>query len=231
MEQLIPYLLGALVAVIAGLDRTAALQVMISRPLVVAPLTGLLLGDPRTGLTIGMFLELLWLCRLPVGASVPHDDTQVAVGATTLAVALSASHGGGIGLTLCSLLVALPLGKAGQGIERLVRLRNQRLPETAQRILAAGGIPPVERLHLTGLLHFALGALATYGIIVLAGGVLVRLIAPFFLGGLARQAHWIELALILVGVGSLLQSINVRRAWLLFSGGFAATLLLLWGLR
>ena len=61
--------IGALVSLICGLDRVAILQIMISRPIVAAPLTALLLGDPLIGLQIGVMVELLWLARLPVGAA------------------------------------------------------------------------------------------------------------------------------------------------------------------
>jgi len=57
-------LLGALVALLCGLDRVAVLQIMISRPLVAAPLTGMLLGQPLIGLQVGIMMELLWLCLL-----------------------------------------------------------------------------------------------------------------------------------------------------------------------
>lgn len=231
MESFTPYLFGAGVAIMVGLDRTAALQIMISRPLVAGPLVGLLLGDIMTGLTVGMLLELLWLCRMPVGASIPHDDTQVAVGATTLAIALSGTAGRGLGLTLCALLVALPLGKIGQYIERMVRLRNQLLSATAQRAVDQGELPAIERLHLFGLGNFALGALTSYTIIILAGRWLIIMAAPFFLDLLTTQAAWIKLALVLVGVGTLLQSLNVRRAYALFLGGFLLTFFLLRVLR
>jgi len=227
MESFTPYLLGAGMAVLLGLDRTAALQIMISRPLVAGPLVGLLLGDAMTGLTVGMLLELLWLCRMPVGASIPHDDTQVTVGATTLAIALSGSAGRGVGLTLCALLVALPLGKIGQVIERTVRSRNQRLPAAAQRALNHGRLPAIEKLHLLGLGNFALGALTTYTAIVLIGHWLVITGGPYFLDLLTQQAAWIKLALILVGVATLLQALNVRRAYALFFGGFLLTFLFL----
>ena len=69
--------------VLTGLDRVALVQMMISRPLVAGPLTGLVLGKPLLGLEVGMLLELLWLGRLPVGAAIPPDDTQVSVGATS----------------------------------------------------------------------------------------------------------------------------------------------------
>lgn len=82
------YLLGASVAVISGLDRTAFPQIMISRPIVVGPLTGWLLGNPSAGLQVGLLVELLWLGRLPVGAAIPPDDTQVTVGATALAIGM-----------------------------------------------------------------------------------------------------------------------------------------------
>lgn len=231
MESFTPYLLGAAMAVLLGLDRTAVLQIMISRPLVAGPLVGLLLGDPLTGLTVGLLLELLWLCRMPVGASIPHDDTQVAVGATTLAIALSGTVGRGVGLTLCALLVALPLGKIGQVVERTVRSRNQRLPAAAQRALHHGELPAIERLHLLGLGNFALGALTTYVAIILLGRWLVIAGAPYFLEHLAQQAAWVKLALILVGVATLLQALNVRRAYALFFGGFSLTFLLLRVLR
>jgi PTS system mannose-specific IIC component len=227
VESYTPYLLGAGMAVLLGLDRTAALQIMISRPLVAGPLVGLLLGDALTGLTIGMLLELLWLCRMPVGASIPHDDTQVTIGATTLAIALSGTVGGGVGLTLCALLIALPLGKIGQIVERTVRTRNQLLAAAAQRALHLGGLPAIERLHLLGLGGFALGALTTYTAIVLIGRWLILGGMPFFFDSLSRQAVWIQLALILVGAATLLQALNVRRAYALFFSGFFLTFLLL----
>ena len=231
MESLSPYLLGAGMAVLLGLDRTAALQIMISRPLVAGPLVGLLLGEVMTGLTIGMLLELLWLCRMPVGANIPHDDTQVTVGATTLAIALSGTLGRGVGLTLCALLVALPLGKIGQVVERTVRSRNQLLPAAAQRVLHQGQVPAIERLHLLGLGNFALGALTTYIAIVLIGRWLMITGGPYFLELLTRQAAWIKLALILVGIATLLQALNVRRAYVFFFSGFLLTFFLLGGLR
>ncbi|MEZ4485509.1 MAG: PTS sugar transporter subunit IIC [Syntrophotaleaceae bacterium] len=81
------------VAIICGLDRTAAGQFMLCRPIVAAPLTGWLLGEASIGLQVGAMLELLWLGRLPVGAAIPPDDSQVAVGCTFLAVISHAQTG------------------------------------------------------------------------------------------------------------------------------------------
>ena len=103
------YLLAGLVAMLTGLDRVALVQVMISRPLVAAPLTGLVLGNPLLGLEVGMLLELLWLGRLPVGAAIPPDDTQVAVGATVLVFSMGQMLNlVGMPMVILAFLVARP---------------------------------------------------------------------------------------------------------------------------
>lgn len=227
MESFTPYLIGAGIAVLVGLDRTAAFQIMISRPLVAGPLIGLVLGDLLTGLSVGLLLELLWLCRMPVGASVPHDDTQVTVGATTLAIALSGTVGSGAGLPLLATLVALSLAKIGQFVERAVRLRNSQLLMAVQRSLDQGELPHVSRCHLFGLVNFFIGSLLTYTVIVFVGRALLLAGSPLFLPVLTTQADWIKLAFILVGAASLLQSLNVRRAYTLFFGAFGMVFVLL----
>src|SRR6056297_3604623 len=103
---------GAIVAWGCGLDRVAAGQFLLSRPLVAAPLTGVL-------------LELLWLGRLPVGAAVPPDDTQVAIAATVMTLFLGRTlHADGHELLLLCVLTSLPLGKVGQYSEHYARHYN-----------------------------------------------------------------------------------------------------------
>ncbi|NIQ11824.1 MAG: PTS sorbose transporter subunit IIC, partial [Gammaproteobacteria bacterium] len=122
------YLLAGCVSMLTGLDRVALVQAMISRPLVAAPLTGWLLGNPLIGLEIGMLLEMLWLGRLPVGAAIPPDDTQVAVGATVLAVSMGHFLNiSGMPMVLLAVLIAIPLGKCGQVFDKLARHINDRI--------------------------------------------------------------------------------------------------------
>jgi len=71
---------------VIALDRTAIFQVMLSRPIVAAPLIGLVLGDPLTGLKAGMVIELLWIVELPVGASIPPDETVVSILVSALSI-------------------------------------------------------------------------------------------------------------------------------------------------
>ncbi|PLX86020.1 MAG: hypothetical protein C0617_02455 [Desulfuromonas sp.] len=223
------YLVAGAVAVGMGIDRTAALQLMVSRPIVAAPLTGWLLGDPIVGLQVGFLVELLWIGRLPVGAAIPPDDTQVAVGGTLLAVTVGKALAlVGMPFTVLCVLVAMPLGKFGQTFDRGARHLNGRLLSRAEAALAGGDLNAVERSHLIGLGHFALSSLGTYVVIVTAGSLVLFSLAPYLHEPLVGAADWVKLAFPLVGVGAILGTINVSRAMTLFGASFVTALLMLW---
>jgi PTS system mannose-specific IIC component len=223
------YLLAGLVAMLTGLDRVALVQVMISRPLVAAPLTGLVLGNPLLGLEVGMLLELLWLGRLPVGAAIPPDDTQVAVGATVLAFSMGQMLDlVGMPMVILAVLVAIPLGKFGQIFDRLARNVNDRLAVAGLKSLGNGNTNGLERRHLMGLISFAVSSLATACVIVLIGSVILFYTAPQLIGAVRDTGLSLQYSLIIVGAASLLGTININRSISLFCAAFSGTLLVLW---
>ena len=67
------------------LDRVF-IQAMISRPVIIAPVIGLILGNPYAGLIIGAILELFWIDRIPIGTYIPPNDSIAAVVATSTAI-------------------------------------------------------------------------------------------------------------------------------------------------
>lgn len=225
------YLTTGALSVLLGLDRTAVLQCMISRPLVAAPLTGWLLGVPLAGLEAGILLELLWLGRLPVGTVIPPDDTQVAIGATALAMTLERLLGlHGMPAVILCVLVAIPLGKIGQYADNRVREVNNHLAELAVAAAAAGDARRIERLHLRGLGHFALAALLTCTGIVAIGSLLLLPLAPLLIGAVRETGLSLQYSFTMIGAAALLGTLNVSRGLVLFSTAFAATLLVI-GLR
>jgi len=222
-------LTGALVSLICGLDRTAMLQIMISRPIVAAPLVSWVLGEPMVGLQVGLLVELLWLARLPVGAAVPPDDTQVAIAGSVLTISLEKIlHVPGTELLILSLLVAIPLGKFGQFLDHFARQFNVRLLTAADAALEQGNLFAAEFQHLRGLLSFSLVALGTYAVILGGGLLLVPVLWPLVEHSLAHSAGWLQLALPLVGVAVILGTINVSRALTLFCASFGMAFLLMW---
>ncbi|MBW2505318.1 MAG: PTS sugar transporter subunit IIC [Deltaproteobacteria bacterium] len=225
----VEYCLTGALAMFAGVDRVAFGQFMISRPIVVGPLAGLILGDALIGLEIGMLLELLWLGRLPVGAAIPPDDTQVTLGATVLALHLEQTltvHG--MPLVLLCVLVAIPLGKFGQSFDRLARNVNDRFNTKALTALKKGDVSSMERLHLMGLGSFAFAGLATATLIIFFGFLVLSFVAPFLVDSVRHAGLGLQYSLILVGAASLLGTINVSRAVSLFSAAFTGTLLVMW---
>lgn len=222
--------LGGLVAMLTGLDRTAVGQIMISRPIVAAPLAGLVLGDLAAGLAVGLMTELLWLTRIPVGAAIPPDDTQVAVGATVLVVVLAPLWGfSGNGILILALLIAMPLGKAGQWLDHLARRQNSRLQKRAEQVLASSSdFDRLERLHWQGVGSFAFSSLVTYLVVVAVGAVALFFLAPVFDEALTDIGDWLRLVFPLCGIAVILGSLHVSRSLTLFTASFTTAILLLW---
>ncbi|MCF6265031.1 MAG: PTS sugar transporter subunit IIC [Desulfuromusa sp.] len=227
--MIVSLLLGALVSLVCGLDRVAILQIMISRPIVAAPLVALILGEPQIGLQIGVMVELLWLARLPVGAAVPPDDTQVAIASSVLAIILGRTlNASGIELLLLCLLVAIPLGKVGQYFDRYARQYNVRLIKQVDLALDRGSLLQAELQHLRGLTSFSLAAIGTYAIVLVGGLLIIPFLWPLLQQPLSYSSAWVQLALPLVGIAVILGTINVSRAITLFCASFCMSFLLMW---
>ncbi|MBR4471934.1 MAG: PTS sugar transporter subunit IIC [Erysipelotrichaceae bacterium] len=75
----------------------------ITRPIVVAPITGLLLGDFRTGIIMGASLESIFMGISAIGGAVPADATSASIIAVAFTILNGASQEAG-------LAIAMPIG-------------------------------------------------------------------------------------------------------------------------
>lgn len=75
----------------------------INRPIVVAPLAGLVLGDLNTGIIMGAALESIFMGISAIGGSIPADATTASI----IAVAYTVLTGSG---AEAGLAIALPIG-------------------------------------------------------------------------------------------------------------------------
>ncbi|HET9596607.1 MAG TPA: PTS sugar transporter subunit IIC [Anaeromyxobacteraceae bacterium] len=174
-----------LLAGLGAIERKGFLQAMLSRPIALAPMAGLALGEVRGGLLVAAPLELLWLGAVNLGAALPVHEalgTAAIAGATALALrgmgdasggALAAPAAAALAVLLCS-----PLALVGRRAERLVERWNERLYARAERRLAAGDADGAARVNLHGLvLPFAIAfALAPLGA-ALAAALIPRFLA------------------------------------------------------
>jgi PTS system mannose-specific IIC component len=71
-----------IISVIGGLlslDRRAAMQLMVSQPLLAATIVGASMGNVEQGMYLGVILQLLWMSCVLFGANIPRNDTLATV--------------------------------------------------------------------------------------------------------------------------------------------------------
>jgi len=157
-------LIDSLVVSFAGgllaLDRTAAFQFMVSRPIVAAPVIGWLLGNAGAGLVVGVVVEMLFIGDLPVGAYVPVHETGLSVLTTALIVTAISSAGADPGVFTAAvtvpifLIVGLPVSRLYRKADTLTRRVNSRFFHSAEYHLNASQDAPLARENMKGLAVF-----------------------------------------------------------------------------
>ena len=104
--MIVKALLCAIICVIGESDASMQLW-FLSRPIVMGPLTGLVLGDVQTGLLVGVAVETMFLAEVHVGTAFPPDACISSVIATAFAVAAG-------GNSAVAIAAALPISAIGQ---------------------------------------------------------------------------------------------------------------------
>lgn len=146
-------LLTALWGGLMALERRAFLQAMLSRPLVAAAVTGLLLDDIQSGLYIGLVLELLHLGGASMGAAQADHDTLPAIAGAAMAAELGRAAGthSTQAMWALALLLCLPLGPAGRVLEATLDRRARKYFGRALSAAETGNSRKAARQNLRAL--------------------------------------------------------------------------------
>jgi PTS system mannose-specific IIC component len=216
---------AALIAGVAAIERKGALQLMLSRPLVLGPLLGWTLGDAQGGLVIGIPLELLFLGGVNLGGSLPDNETLLAGAMTTAAVLAGEAAGTGVDppLAALALLLLFPLALVGRHLEGRTEVRNNALFELAFAKVEQD--PDPFPINLRGLV---LPFVATAAICFAAAFFSPILAAvrsscsPRDIGALTGSWH----AVWALAAATAIRAVRDRRAPLYALASFAATLVL-----
>jgi mannose/fructose/N-acetylgalactosamine-specific phosphotransferase system component IIC len=177
MSDGLTILILALFAGAVAVDTTAVLQLMISQPVVAATVAGLIVGEPATGLMVGLTLQLVWAGVLPVGgAGFPDAGVAAVVGAGTAGLLVTRGHPAGWAVA-SGLLVALAVGSLGRLIVARLRRWNVSVAERAREAVLAGDLGGLRRavLRAIGLrfsLAVALSALCVGLALLIASAIL-----------------------------------------------------------
>ena len=217
-------LLGVLAGAVLWMDRVFLFQSMMSRPMIMGPLIGLVMGDLKAGLFVGVSLELLWLNSPPVGAYLPNDESFCAAIAVPVAVIAGswAPHPSAAGL---SILLSLPGSIAGRILDTRLRTMNERIivrgedageKEVPRAVGMALSRAFIMVLLLLGACIFFIGSIALYaGTILPEAAISALSLVPF--------------ACMVIGIAALVSREMPKKTHAgMFTLGLVLVLLLTW---
>ncbi len=187
---------------------------MIRRPLLIATVVGLIMGDLTTGLMIGATLEVMWMGIGNVGAySAPDMITGTAIG-----TALGISSGG----VATAVALAVPTSLLAQQLLVLYRSGIIALNPIAKRMAEEGDFDKLFRInYLPMVIVFLIRAVPTFLAIFLGAAVIdqvVNALPEVVVNGLNAAGKIIPA----VGIGLLMQMmIKKAELWAFLICGFA----------
>ncbi len=214
---------------IVSLDTTAALQGLISHPLVSCTITGLLLGNVFLGFFVGIVLELLWLGELPIGAAYFAESNLGATAAAAIAV-ISAQQTGRPTVALpLALMLSVVISLIGGKLVVLIRNHSGR---NYQKLVNNDTLT-INSINKSHFQAIALSFLSGAVLIALCSGLFGWLILPTLIQYLPVTADTllepVAPAFLGLGCGVLISLFINRKNWALLALGLAlgAGLLLL----
>ena len=218
METLIQTLLITLVAFFAYMHSYMG-STMHNRPIIVAPLVGLVLGDLTTGIVIGSTLELVFMGAFPIGASNPPDFVSGTIISTAYIIMTGQEIGAAVALAvpiatlvllLDNFLMTIVLTSASHVADRYAEKGDIKGVEMVQRVAGIGnkvflavvvgigfylGVPLIETI-LTYIPEFvihgmdvAAAILPAIGFAMLARMMISKELFPFLLAGFLLAAY------------------------------------------
>jgi mannose PTS system EIIC component len=209
------------------LDRVF-IQAMISRPVVIAPLLGLLLHNPYAGLIIGALIELIWIDRLPIGTYIPPNDSIAAVVATSIAAIAGPKLGGASPQIIAfSVLIGIPCGLIAKQVDVMIIKSNNRLSDQSLIDAQENNIRTVEQKTYMGLIKVFL---AYFILLLTAQAVFIPLVIwlyPKLNAASITALSFTYYFLPLLGIAVAINMLKLRRAIPVFCAIFLVAAVIL----
>lgn len=159
------YLLITLIAMFGHMEDFLG-TTLLSRPLVLGPLVGMVLGDVNQGVIIGATLELIFMGNIKVGAAIPPD--VITGGVLGTAFAIMSGKGPAIALAL-----AVPISILAEMVLSGLFVFRPVFNKRFERYAEEGSFVKIERLHIfSGMLKPLLMGLIAYLSLQLGAGVI-----------------------------------------------------------
>ncbi|MFA9488604.1 MULTISPECIES: PTS mannose/fructose/sorbose/N-acetylgalactosamine transporter subunit IIC [unclassified Mannheimia] len=186
---------------------------MIRRPLLIAPVVGLIMGDLETALIIGATLEVMWMGIGNVGAySAPDMISGTAIG-TALGIAA--------GEAATAVALAVPTSLLAQQLLILYRSGICALNPIAERWAASGDFDKIFRInYIPMIIAFSIRAIPTFLAVYYGADIIAQAVAALptkVITGLNVAGKIIPV----IGIGLLmLMMIKKAELWMFLVAGF-----------
>lgn len=192
----------------------------ISRPIIIAPLVGLVLGDLQTGIILGATFEAAFLGVIAVGGSMPADPTLGAVFGTAVSII------GGVSSDV-ALSIGVPVAILGLSLSTLpMFLIFPFTQPIAQKYAENGDTRGMQRMTLImGFLFSSFTAIVVFlGVFMGAEAVggLMETLPMWIVGGLSVAGKLLPA----IGFALLLNLLFSKKVIAFFFLGFAITMYL-----
>ncbi|MEM1516758.1 MAG: PTS sugar transporter subunit IIC, partial [Thermofilum sp.] len=135
-------LLG-LLAFIFGLDYIWVTPLGIWRPVVAGTITGIILGDPITGLVVGSLLEFVFAGLFTIGGGTVPEAASGTIAATVLAITMGLRPEAAVPL-------AIPIAVLTMNIEIMVRSFDAVFTHWADREIERGNFGAIPMINILG---------------------------------------------------------------------------------
>ncbi len=212
---------------LAALDRTEAYQTMFSQPLVTGLIAGFLLKDLRSGIMIGLLLQLIYLWVVPIGTAVFPDPTIGGVVGAFGFIALLRSFPDRTGLVLFfTILYTLAFSALAGWTLIGQRQLNLKLVQKAALCAEEGKFSKIDRLVFWGLIgSFGRGIVLT-GLGILGIFILGKFFVRFFPVLTEYYLRGIEIPVLGFGIGTMFHFFGKSRNLLWIGLGLGSGIVL-----
>ena len=209
VELILLFIVAAITGMASVLD-----EAQFHRPVVACTLTGIVLGDPTTGIILGGTLEMMALGWMNVGAAMAPDAALASTVSTVLVIVGHQSIGAGIAL-------AVPLAAAGQVLTIFVRTITVFFQHLADKYAEQGNMRGIEMCHVAGLLLQALRvAIPTVAIAMVAGTDVVNNALNSIPEVITRGLQVAGGFIVVVGYAMVINLMNAQKLMVYFFLGF-----------
>lgn len=212
MVSLVVIFALSLYVAIAVLDQIS-IQIGPYSPIFGGAVTGLIMGDLKTGLIVGATLQLMTLGVATYGGATVPDFLTGSIMGTAYAIIAGKGAEYGIGL-------AVPIGLLLTQLDILARMANMFFQHRADRYAEAGDYKGVERQNVWGMIPWILSRVIPVVVGLVFGQTVVNAINTFIPAWFMTGLKAAGMILPAMGIAILMRYLPLKTYWPFFIIGF-----------